>query len=199
MSKIVVLGAGISGHTAAAFLKKKLGKKHEVIVVSPNTYYQWFPSNIWVGIGRMTIDQVRFKLNKVYDRWNIIYKQAKAVSIHPEGDPENKQAFITIEYVGEEIKNEPEKVFYDFLINATGPKLNFEATPGLGPGNHTTSVLFAPNGFMKVDADYSGKPFEEWNVADWPEIYQNQSFTNIFATGIAFAPPHSISKPMKSS
>ena len=33
--KIVVLGAGISGHTAAAFLKKKLGKKHDVIVISP--------------------------------------------------------------------------------------------------------------------------------------------------------------------
>ena len=59
MAKVVVLGAGISGHTSAAFLKKKLGKKHEVVVVSPNSYYQWVPSNIWVGIGQMSIDQVR--------------------------------------------------------------------------------------------------------------------------------------------
>lgn len=51
--KVLVLGAGISGHTAAAFLKKKLGKKHDVIVVSPSQYYQWVPSNIWVGVGRM--------------------------------------------------------------------------------------------------------------------------------------------------
>ena len=63
--KVVVLGAGISGHTAAAFLKKKLGRHHEVIVVSPSQYYQWIPSNIWVGIGRMTVEQVRFKLQKV--------------------------------------------------------------------------------------------------------------------------------------
>ncbi len=32
------------------------------------------------------------------------------------------------------------QAFQAFLINATGPKLNFQATPGLGPGKHTTSV-----------------------------------------------------------
>ncbi len=80
--KVIVLGAGISGHTAAALLKKKLGRHHEVIVVSPSQYYQWIPSNIWVGVGRMSVDQVRFKLSKVYNRWGIIFKQAKAVSIY---------------------------------------------------------------------------------------------------------------------
>lgn len=86
MAKVVVLGAGISGHTAASFLKKLLGKQHGVVVVSPGSYYQWIPSNIWVGVSRMSVDQVRFKLDKVYKRFGIIYKQAKAVSIYPEGD-----------------------------------------------------------------------------------------------------------------
>ena len=40
MAKVVVLGAGISGHTAAAFLKKKLGPNHQVVVVSPAECYQ---------------------------------------------------------------------------------------------------------------------------------------------------------------
>ncbi|MCD4698042.1 MAG: NAD(P)/FAD-dependent oxidoreductase [Bacteroidales bacterium] len=361
MSKIVILGAGISGHTAAAYLRKWLGKKHEVIVVTPNSYYHWIPSNIWVGIGRMTIDQVRFKLGPLYKRWGINYKQAKAVSIHPEGNKEIEQGFVTIEYTNDQKKGEKEKVVYDFLVNATGPKLNFETTEGLGPENNTVSVctythasdawkklqkaikkmangkkqrfligtghpmatcqgaafeyilnvdyeikkrklshmaeitwisneyelgdfgmggafikkggyitstkvftesffvqrgidwikragvkkvepgkviyetldgetlekefdfamllpgfsghgikafdkndeditskVFAPNGFMKVDADYSGKPYEEWSVDDWPSTYQNPDYENMFATGIAFAPPHSISKPMKS-
>ncbi len=48
---------------------------------------------------------------------------------------------------------------------------------------------------MIVDADYTEKPYEEWKVQDWPETYQNPSYPNIFAPGIAFAPPHSISKP----
>ena len=86
MAKVVVLGAGISGHTAAAHIRRKLGRKHEVIVVSPSEYYQWIPSNIWVGVGRMTVDQVRFKLSPLYKRWGIRFEQAKAMEIHPEGN-----------------------------------------------------------------------------------------------------------------
>ena len=63
-------------------------------------------------------------------------------------------------------------------------------------GEEITSTLFAPNGLMKVDADYSVKPSEEWSADDWPETYQNPTYPNIFAPGIAFAPPHPISKPM---
>lgn len=359
MAKVLVLGAGISGHTAASFLKKLLGKKHEVIVVSPNRYYQWVPSNIWVGVGRMTVDQVRFKLDKIYKKWGIVYKQAKAVSIFPEGNSESNSPFVTIEHVSEEQRGFQENISYDYLINATGPKLNFDATPGLGPGKNSVSVctydhaahaweelqkvigqmkqgkkqhlligtghpsatcqgaafeyalniafelkrkklshlaeitwitneyevgdfgmggafikrggyitptkvftesvltennikwikragvtqlepgiahyetldgerktigfdfamlipafrgqdlkafdkkgedisgkLFAPNGFMKVDANYTPKPFEEWSISDWPQNYQSPAFPNIYATGIAFAPPHAISKPM---
>jgi len=361
MAKIVVLGAGISGHTAAAHIRRKLSKKHEVVVVSPSEYYQWIPSNIWVGVGRMTIDQVRFRLAPLYKRWGIKFEQAKAISIHPEGDESGNKPYVSIEYTSPAKKGEKADIDYDFLINATGPKLNFEATEGLGPAKFTHSVcscdhaaetweavktcvermkkgeklkfligtghpgatcqgaafeyalnlaneikrtglmdkaeliwitneyelgdfgmggafikrggyitstktfsesvlaeygirwikragvtkvekglvhyetldgekqtqdfdfamlipafagsgmkafnkkgedistiLFAPNGFMKVDADYSGKPFEEWNTEDWPSVYQNPAYKNIFAPGIAFAPPHQISKPMKS-
>ena len=360
--KIVVLGAGISGHTAAAFLKKKLGKNHDVTVISPSQYYQWVPSNIWIGVGRMKPDQVRFKLEKVYKRWNIDFKQAKAVALHPEGDSSSNTAYVAIEYTSAEKKRQTDKVEYDYLVNATGPKLNFEATEGLGPGKNTvsvcsydhaahaweeleksiakmkngekqrfligtghpmatcqgaafeyalniafelkkrklshmaeitwisneyevgdfgmggafvkrggyvtstkvftesvfaennikwikragvykvdpgkayyetldgqehtaefdfamlipgfsgqpikafdkqgediTSTVFAPNGFMKVDADYTPKPFEEWSIKDWPQTYQSPAYANMYATGIAFAPPHSISKPMKST
>lgn len=361
MAKVVVLGAGISGHTAAAFLKKKLGKKHEVVVVSPAEYYQWIPSNIWVGIGKMTVDQVRFKLKPVYDRWKIDFRQAKATAIYPEGTSESSMPCVAIEYTSAERSGETEMITYDYLVNATGPKLNFAATEGLGPDKHTLSVcsyshaaqawkelqacfarmkkgeklrfligtghatatcqgaafeyalnvahlirtrglqdkaevtwisneyelgdfgmggafikrggyviptkvfsesifaeygikwikragvsrvekgvahyetldgeqksepfdfamlippfsgvgmkaynrngedissaLFAPNGFMKVDADYTPKAFEEWSVEDWPSTYQNPAYPNIFASGIAFAPPHGISKPLKS-
>lgn len=62
--------------------------------------------------------------------------------------------------------------------------------------NDITDKLF--KGFMIVDADYTSKPYEEWTVQDWPETYQNPNYANIFAPGIAFAPPHSISKPRKS-
>lgn len=360
MARVIVLGAGIAGHTASAYLRKKLSKKHEVVVVAPNAYYQWIPSNIWVGVGRMTIDQVRFKLAPLYKRWGIEHHQAKAVNIFPEGHNGSKP-FVEIEYTTEERRGESARLEYDYLVNATGPKLNFEATEGLGPGKNTVSVcsydhathawenlkkvirkmqqgipqkivigtghpmatcqgaafeyilnvafeirkrklehmaqltwitneyelgdfgmggahikkggyitstkvfaesflrenniswikragvkkvepglihyetldgenhtlqfdfsmlipsfagagikafdstgadissrLFVPNGLMKVDADYTQKPFEEWSIDDWPSTYRNPDYPNIFAPGIAFAPPHSISKPMTS-
>ena len=50
---------------------------------------------------------------------------------------------------------------------------------------------------MKVDGNYKPKTYEEWLPEDWPRTYQT-IYKNIFAIGIAFAPPHQISMPRKS-
>lgn len=356
--RIVVLGAGISGHTAAMILRDKLPKKHQVIVMTPNSRWNWVPSNVWVGVGAMKPEQVVIELAPLYKKWGIEYIQALTESIHPEGNAQHSSPFVR--GVGSGANNEGQQidVEYDYLINATGPKLKFEATEGLrehsesictydhadeaaknfykalekmkkgerqrfliGTGHGTatcqgaafeyafnieheirrrklrhmaditwisneytlgdfgmgnmhlkrggylmagkvfseslyaergiswitqahvkkveagkahyetlageektfdfdfsmlippfsgvglkafdqedkdiTSKIFAPNGFMKVDADYSGKPYDEWKASDWPHIYENPDYENMFAVGIAFAPPHTISKPMK--
>ena len=363
MAKIVILGAGIAGHTAATHLRRKLSREHEVIVISPNRNYQWVPSNIWVGIGRMKSKEVHFPLIPLYKKHNIGYIQAKAVSFHPEGNAVEKKPHVKIEFLYGEKAGAFENVSYDYLINATGPKLAFDLTPGLNPGTNKAFFFFFYDhadhawqglhdliqklkktnpsekakiligtghpkatcqgaafeyilnvgqelhrhkvrdkvditwisneyklgdfgmdgmlmsvggkpmhsdelvemvfedrgiqwilgagvnkvedgiahyenlegeyksenfdfamlipafsghgfkafdkndaditdklfkGFMIVDADYTPKPYEEWTVQDWPETYQNPSYRNIFAPGIAFAPPHTISKPRKS-
>src|SRR5690606_5069215 len=136
MAKIVVLGAGISGHVAASHLRRKLSKEHEVVVVSPNSNYQWIPSNIWVGIGRMSSKQILFPLEPLYKKKHIGYKQAKAVTFHPEGDKTEAKPYVLVEYVVGDKKGQQEKVTYDYLINGTGPKLNFEGTEGLVPGSN---------------------------------------------------------------
>ncbi len=360
MARIVILGAGVSGHTAAQHLKRQVKNKHEVVVVSPNSKYQWIPSNIWVGVGRMKSQDVTFDLAPVYKRMGITFYQAKAVSLYPEGLNQEK-AFVEIEHTHSSRLGQTERLSFDYLINATGPKLNFEATAGLDPslgqsksvctfghaehaweelqlcfkkmeagqpqtfvvgtgnpmatcqgaafeyilniaseikkrdlqdkarliwltneyevgdfgmggafvqrngyitsttvfaesiltefniewikragvkkidnhiityenlegeyhelpfdftmlipsfsgvplkaygrnGDDITETIFAKNGFMKVDADYTPKPYEEWTADDWPSIYQNPVYPQLYAAGIAFAPPHTISKPMK--
>lgn len=120
MAKVVVLGAGISGHTAAAFLNKKLGPKYQIVVESPAEYYQWIPSNIWVGVGKMTIDQVRFKLKPVYDRWKIDFKQAKARAIFPEGGNGLERPFVSIDYTDTIYRGETENVDYDYFPDCSG-------------------------------------------------------------------------------
>lgn len=101
------------------------------------------------------------------------------------------------------------KVSYELLDGTTGEE-TFDFSMLIPPfagvglkaynkaGEDITDTVFAPNGFMKVDADYTPKPYEEWKATDWPRTYQNPTYKNVFAAGIAFAPPHIISKPMKS-
>ncbi len=362
MARIVILGAGIAGHTAALRLRRALGRSrdHEIVVVSPNANWNWIPSNIWVGVGRMAKEKVVFPLAPVYARKRIDFRQARAVALRPEGDADDPRPAVDIEYTDPGRAGEAERVRYDHLINATGPRLNFAATPGLGPeanslsvctaghaehaaaelekviqrlkdgtpqrlvigvghgtctcegaafeyafnvehqlreagvrdlaeviyltneaelgdfgvggmtfeqqgfvttsalwaasifrerevnailgahvrrvdqgrleyelldggihelafdfamllppfggqpiaaydraGEDITSRMFAPSGFMKVDADYSGKPYEDWAADDWPKTYESPEFPGHFAAGIAFAPPHQISRPRK--
>jgi sulfide:quinone oxidoreductase len=96
MAKVVVIGAGISGHTTALTLRKLLNKKHEVVVVSPNGNYQWVPSNIWVGIGQMTRDQVIFPLEPVYKKQGIGFIQAAAKNFYPEGSANSEKPLIKV-------------------------------------------------------------------------------------------------------
>lgn len=356
---IVVLGAGVSGHTAAMFCKRYLGRLVNVIVISPEEQYNWIPSNIWVGVNRMNVNDVLIPLNPVYEKQGIIFHQGKAIELYPEGKKDGQKSVVTYESTGIN-KGQRVDIEYDFLINATGPKLNFAATPGLGPEGYSLSVctsshaveaahklsieieemkkgqkrtlvvgmghgtctcegaafeyvfnvdtelrragvrdqaeliyitneaelgdfgvdgiqldvsgfitpskimadslfdekkirpilgahiekvesgkifytdlsgdkgevlfdfamllppfkghrlktfnragdditdkIFTPNDFMRVDADYSAKEYEDWRGTDWPRSYQNPLYENLFAIGIAFAPPHQISRPRK--
>jgi len=74
MVRIFVLGAGIAGHTTASYLQKYLGKEHQVSVLSPSSTYQWIPSNIWMGVGRMTADEIKFDFSPLYKKWGISTK-----------------------------------------------------------------------------------------------------------------------------
>lgn len=68
-------------------------------------------------------------------------------------------------------------------LNAVGPN-----------GEDRYEKIFAPNNMMKVDAKYGVAP-AEWKASDWPSTYQSPAYNNIYAVGIAFAPPHPISQP----
>ena len=140
MSRVVILGAGISGHTAALHLRRRLGRAHEVVVVSPNSRWNWIPSNIWVGVGKMTAEDVTFELAPIYRRKGIDFHQALATELHPEGTDASEQPSVTIRYTDPARAGEVASITYDYLINATGPRLNFAATPGLGPDGNTVSV-----------------------------------------------------------
>lgn len=145
MGKIVVLGAGFAGHTAALYLGSKLGKHHEVTVVNKYDFFGYVPSWVWVGVGHMRPEQTTFKLEPVYKRMNIRFIHASATEVHP--DPGDQ--YVVAE---KDSSKEPVRVDYDYLVIATGPKLDFESTPGLGPqGGYTYSICSLPHAVQARD------------------------------------------------
>ncbi len=140
MSKVIIIGAGFAGHTAALYLGDALGKDHEITVVSNRDQFSFIPSWVWVAVGHMKLEKTQFPLKPVYDKMHVNFVYGKAVEIHPdEGDQ-----FITVEM--RDGSNETRKLDYDYLVVATGPKLDFAATPGLGPDHgYTYSICTGPH------------------------------------------------------
>jgi len=129
MAKVAIIGAGFAGHTAALYLGDALGRDHEVTMINMSDRFLYVPSLVWVGVGHMGPDKTRFPLGPVYEKMHVRFVYGKATEVHPD---EN--------YVIAEQKNGQgqTRVDYDYLIVATGPKLNFEATLGLGPEHGNT-------------------------------------------------------------
>ncbi|MDE3034458.1 MAG: FAD-dependent oxidoreductase [Nitrospirota bacterium] len=125
MARVVIIGASIGGLPAAYECRAMLDKKHKVTVISNVDYFHFVPSNPWVAVGWRNRKDISFPLGPVLQKKGIEFVQAAATRIEPE-----QNRVVTVK--GE--------VPYDYLIVATGPKLNFPAVAGLGPSGYTQSV-----------------------------------------------------------
>jgi sulfide:quinone oxidoreductase len=132
MARVVIIGAGFAGHTAALYLGAKLGKQHSITVVNRYDYFGFVPSWVWVGVGHMRPEQTTIPLKSVYDRMHVGLIQGSVTTVHPD------ERYVLVE---RRDRSAPERLDYDYLLIATGPKLNFAATPGLGPSaGNTVSI-----------------------------------------------------------
>jgi sulfide:quinone oxidoreductase len=127
MAHIVILGAGTGGMPAAYEMREALGKGHEITVINSNEYFQFVPSNPWIGVGWRKRDDITFPIRPYLERKGIKFIAQTATEIDAEG---NRLTLAN-----------GETVDYDYLIITTGPKLAFEEVEGSGPhGGHTHSV-----------------------------------------------------------
>ena len=126
MAHIVVLGAGTGGLPAAYELRSELDAQHEVTVVNENPYFQFVPSNPWVAVGWRERGDITFDIGPRLQRKDINFVGKRCEKI----DAENSQ----IAFAG------GDRLDYDYLIIATGPRLAFEEVEGSGPEGNSHSI-----------------------------------------------------------
>ena len=84
MATIVVLGGGIGGLTQVYELRKALGKKHEILLISDSDRFEFTPSNPWLAVGWRVADQIVVDLPKLLRRHGIRFDGQGAKRLHPE-------------------------------------------------------------------------------------------------------------------
>lgn len=126
MKKIVIVGAGVGGLPMAYELREKLGKKHQITVVSDSPTFQFVPSNPWVAVNWRQREEICVEVETPLKKHCIDFSSAGLKKL----DAENNRIEL----------GDGQTLDYDYLVLATGPRLAFDEISGLGPNGHTQSV-----------------------------------------------------------
>ena len=144
--RVVIVGSNFAGLTAAVTLKEKLGKELDITVISASDKFVFMPSLIWVPFGLRETEDFTFPLRPVLEKAGVSFVHSVAVNLN-----------LGSQQVMHELHGVKGESPYDYLLIATGPKLNYAAVPGLGPIEGYTQSIFSPHDALKArDA------FEQW-------------------------------------
>lgn len=112
LKRILILGAGFGGLTAANFLQKKLSSlstsaEYQITIIDQKNYFMMGLVNLWILSGIRTLDDSKIDLNKLGNR-GIVYLNNKITEI----DLASRAVKITGSFTPE--------IKYDYLIIALG-------------------------------------------------------------------------------
>ncbi|HEX2667119.1 MAG TPA: FAD-dependent oxidoreductase [Gammaproteobacteria bacterium] len=167
MAKVIVMGAGIGGVSAAYSLRSLLGKEHSVTVVNPTDYFQFVPSNPWVAVGWRKRKQITVPLARHLARKHIEFISDGVLVIDPD-----------LRMLGLESGR---SLSYDYLVITTGPQLAFDEVPGLGPEGHTQSICTVDH------AEKAWAAYEKFLEAPGPVVIGAVQGASCFGPAYEFA------------
>ncbi len=132
MTTTLVIGGSFAGMTTALEIKRKGKKDHRVILIDKSPLFLFIPSLIWVPFRRREMKDISFKKGAILEKKGVEFVHAEALTVDTE-----KQIVKTTEGDFQ----------YDHLVVATGPKVQYDAVPGLQEHAHYVGT---PNGAMKL-------------------------------------------------
>jgi sulfide:quinone oxidoreductase len=123
--RIVVVGTSFAGYTGALELKALVGDNHDVTVVANTHKFVFIPSLIWVPFGLRDEEDISFDVRPVYEKKGVKFIESRVTAF----DLERRL-----------VRAEEGEIPYDYVLIATGPKVDFASIPGLRPGETSWSI-----------------------------------------------------------
>ncbi len=167
MAHVVIIGAGTGGMPCAYEMRDALDNEHQITMISENETFDFTPSNPWVAVGWRERKDISFEIRPYLEKRNINFIAHRVDKI----DPENNELTL----------NNDEKVSYDYLVIATGPRLAFEEVEGSGPSAHTQSICSLPH------AETAYENFKELAADPGPVIVGAMPFASCFGPAYEYA------------
>lgn len=122
---VVILGAGVGGVVAANRLRKRLSRRHRVVVVEREANFALAASFLWVMTGARTPEQISRPLTRL-ERKGIELVRGEVERV----DPVRREVVVDGQTLGA-----------DHLIVALGAEFAPELVPGLSEWGHTFCTL----------------------------------------------------------
>ncbi|MDG6898679.1 MAG: NAD(P)/FAD-dependent oxidoreductase, partial [Nitrososphaerota archaeon] len=120
MTRVVVLGGGVGGITAAAKLSKELAGRAEVTLIEKEGTHHFQPSYTWVMMGWRTPDPISRPLSRLKAR-NLKVRQEEVLAIEP---------------AERRVRTSAGVLPYDYLLIALGAELDPHAIEGFADAAH---------------------------------------------------------------
>jgi sulfide:quinone oxidoreductase len=122
---VVIVGSSFAGYTGAIELKEQLGGWHDVTVIARSHNFVFIPSLIWYPFGLRDEQDITFDVRTQFNEKGIEFIEAEVTGF----DPVEKKVLMG-----------DQSIDYDYLLIATGPKVDFDSVPGLGPEHNSWSI-----------------------------------------------------------
>jgi sulfide:quinone oxidoreductase len=119
MAKVLIAGGGFGGIVAAELLAKKLGRDHEITLVSRSREFFFYPALVRLAFGQCEPDQIAFDIREAMIDRRVRFVEGEVARIHPS---ERHITFARGDFVGD--------MPYDFLVLALGRRLKTELITG---------------------------------------------------------------------
>ncbi|MEE8363901.1 MAG: FAD/NAD(P)-binding oxidoreductase [Dehalococcoidia bacterium] len=122
---IIILGGGIGGIVTARRLRKRLGRRHRVVVVDRSDRHLFAPSLLWLMVGERRPEAIQRDLSRLEKKGiEVITGEVTAI------DPEQRR--VTVD--GRDLEA-------DHLVISLGAELAPERLPGLAEAGHNLYTL----------------------------------------------------------